>query len=85
MSPYVELGWNHDSRADQRMVSAGLTSMNGTFALPGFSPDKSWGTASLGLSAQLTPKVTSWIGYNARFSDTSQRYNAFNMGFRIKF
>jgi len=29
--------------------------------------------------------VTSWIGYNARFSDTSQRYNAFNMGFRIKF
>ncbi|HTH67995.1 MAG TPA: autotransporter domain-containing protein [Rhodanobacter sp.] len=83
MSPYVELGWNHDSRADQRMVSAGLTSMNGTFALPGFSPDKSWGTASLGLSAQLTPSVQSWIGYSGRFSDNSQKYNSVNMGVRI--
>lgn len=83
MSPYVELGWNHDSKADQRMVSAGLTSMNGTFALPGFSPDKSWGTASLGLSAQLTPSVQSWIGYSGRFSDNSQKYNSINMGVRI--
>jgi outer membrane lipase/esterase len=83
MSPYVELGWNHDSRADQRMVSAGLTSMNGTFALPGFSPDKSWGTASLGLSAQLTPSVQSWVGYSGRFSDNSQKYNSVNMGVRI--
>jgi outer membrane lipase/esterase len=83
MSPYVELGWNHDSRADQRMVSAGLTSMNGTFALPGFTPDKSWGTASLGLSAQLTPSVQSWIGYSGRFSDNSQKYNSVNMGVRI--
>ena len=48
-------------------------------------PDKTWGTADLGLSAQLTPMVTSWIGYNGRFSDTSQRYNGFNMGFSVKF
>jgi outer membrane lipase/esterase len=65
------------------MVSAGLTSMNGAFALPGFSPDKTWGTASLGLSAQLTPSVQSWIGYSGRFSDNSQKYNSVNMGVRI--
>ncbi len=83
MSPYVELGWNHDSKADPRVVSAGLTSMNGTFALTGFSPDKSWGTATLGLSARLTPTVQSWIGYSGRFSDNSQKYNSVNMGVRI--
>jgi outer membrane lipase/esterase len=83
MSPYVELAWNHDSKADPRMVSAGLNSMNGTFALSGFSPDPSWGTATLGLSAQLTPSVQSWIGYSGRFSDNSQKYNSVNMGVRI--
>lgn len=86
MSPYAELAWTRDSKADSvRTVSTGLNTMNGSFSMVGFVPDKAWGTVDLGLSAQLTPKVTSWIGYNARFSDTSQRYNAFNMGFRIKF
>lgn len=86
MAPYAELAWNRDSKADAvRTVSTGLNSMNGSFAMVGFVPDKAWGTVDLGLSAQLTPTVTSWIGYNARFSDTSQRYNSFNMGFRINF
>jgi outer membrane lipase/esterase len=83
MSPYAELAWNHDSKADPREVSAGLNSMNGTFALTGFVPDKSWGNANLGLSAQLTPSMTSWIGYSGRFGDNSQKYNSFNMGFRV--
>lgn len=85
MSPYVELAWNHDSKADPRAVSAGLNSMNGTFALTGFVPDKSWGTAELGLSAQLTPTINSWVGYSGRFSDNSQKYNSVNMGFRFVF
>lgn len=85
MSPYAELAWNHDSKADPREVSAGLNSMNGTFALTGFVPDKSWGNANLGVSAQLTPSMTSWIGYSGRFGDSSQKYNSFNMGFRVNF
>ena len=85
MSPYAELAWNHDSKAEPRAVSAGLNSMNGTFALTGFTPDKSWGTAELGLSAQLTPTINSWVGYSGRFSDNSQKYNSVNMGFRFVF
>ncbi|HUH31716.1 MAG TPA: autotransporter domain-containing protein [Rhodanobacter sp.] len=85
MSPYAELAWNRDSKADPRAVSAGLNSMNGTFALTGFVPDKSWGTAELGLSAQLTPTINSWVGYSGRFSDNSQKYNSVNMGFRFVF
>ena len=85
MSPYAELAWNHDSKADPRVVTAGLNSMNGTFALTGFTPDESWGTAALGLSAQLTPTINSWVGYSGRFSDHSQKYNSVNMGFRFVF
>ncbi len=85
MSPYAELAWNHDSKADARAVSAGLNSMNGTFALTGFTPDSSWGTGELGLSAQLTPTINSWVGYSGRFGDNSQKYHSINMGFRFVF
>ena len=85
LSPYAEVAWNRDDKAGPRGVTAGLNSMNGTFALTGFTPDKSWGTADLGLSTQLTPSMTSWIGYSGRFSDHSQKYNSFNMGFMVKF
>ena len=85
MTPYAELAWNRDSKADPREINTGLNTMNGSFALAGFVPDKTWGTASIGLSAQLTPNVTSWIGYNGRFSDNSQKYNSVNMGFKIGF
>jgi outer membrane lipase/esterase len=85
LSPYAELAWNRDDKADPRLVSAGLNSMNGTFALTGFTPDKNWASAELGLSAKLTPSMTSWIGYSGRFSDTSQKYNSFNLGFKVMF
>ena len=84
MSPYVELAWNHDGKADPREVTAGSNSMNGTFALTGYVPDKTWGTASIGVAAQLTPTISSWFGYNGRFSDNSQKYNSLNMGVKIK-
>ena len=83
MRPYAELAWNHDSKADPRAILAGSNSMNGTFALTGFAPDKTWGTVDLGLSAQLTPSVSSWLGYSGRFSDSSQKYNSINLGVKV--
>ncbi len=84
LKPYAELSWNHDNKADPSEVTAGLTSMGGSFTLTGYVPDKTWGMASVGLTTQLTPAVSSWIGYTGRFSDTSQRYNNINMGFKIQ-
>lgn len=84
LKPYLELSWNHDSKADPTEVTAGLTSMGGSFTLTGYVPDKTWGMATLGLATQLTPTVSSWIGYSGRFSDNSQRYNSVNMGLKIK-
>lgn len=83
LKPYVELSWNHDSKADPGEVTAGLTSMGGSFTLAGYTPDKTWGAANLGVTTQLTPSVSSWVGYTGRFSDSSQRFNNINMGFKI--
>lgn len=83
LKPYIDLSWNHDSKADPAMVTAGLTSMSGSFTLAGYTPDKTWGAATIGVTTQLTPSVSSWVGYTGRFSDSSQRYNNINMGFKI--
>jgi outer membrane lipase/esterase len=85
LSPYAELGWNHDSRASIDMVTAGLNSMNGSFEMAGFTPDQNWGSANVGVIAQLTSNVSGWISYNGHFADNSQRYNSINLGVKFGF
>lgn len=85
LAPYVELGWNHDSRASTDMVTAGLNSMNGSFEMAGFTPDKNWGSANVGLTAQITSNLSGWIAYNGHFADNSQRINGVNLGLKLGF
>ncbi|MFC4763413.1 autotransporter outer membrane beta-barrel domain-containing protein [Dyella koreensis] len=85
LSPYAEIAWNHDSKADPRSITAGVNSMPGTFSLTGFSPDKTWGSADVGVQAQFSPNVTGWVGYSGRFSDNSQKYNSVNLGVKVGF
>lgn len=85
LSPYAELAWNYDSKADPREVTAGLNGMQGSFALVGFSPDKNWGTGDLGVSAQFTQALSGWVGYSGRFGDNSQKYNSVNLGMKYAF
>jgi outer membrane lipase/esterase len=59
--------------------------MPGEFALTGFVPDKTWGSADIGLSAQFSENVTGWVGYSGRFSDDSQKYNSVNLGVKVGF
>lgn len=85
LHPYLRAAWNRDNDADARDVTAGLVSMSGTFALPGYAPDKSWGSVGVGLSADFTPNFSGWIGYNGRFSDSSQRLDSLNIGAKFSF
>jgi len=85
LHPYARVAWNHDSDADPRDVTAGLVSMPGTFALPGFAQDGHWGSAGIGLAADFTPSFSGWIGYDGRFSDSSQRVNSLNVGAKFRF
>jgi len=85
LAPYVELGWNHDSRANTDMVTAGLNSMNGSFEMAGFTPKKNWGSANAGITAQITPNLSGWIAYNGHFADNSQHSNGVNLGVKFGF
>ncbi len=85
MHPYAEVSWNRDQHADPRMVRAGLTSMNGSFALTGYIPDRTWGAADLGIMTEFSPTTSGWIGYQGRFADSSQKLNSLNMGLKINF
>lgn len=85
LTPYADVGWNNDSKADTRDITAGLNSMNGSFALSGFTPDKNWGSANLGLSAQFSQRFSGWVSYSGHFSDDSQKYNSVNLGLKYAF
>ncbi|KRF02201.1 transporter [Frateuria sp. Soil773] len=85
LSPYVEIAWNHDDKADPREVTAGVNGMSGHFALTGFTPDKTWTSADVGLSTRFSSNVTGWLAYSGRFSDQSQKNNSVNLGVKIGF
>jgi outer membrane lipase/esterase len=85
LHPYAELAWNHDDRADPRMVTAGLNALSGEFTLQGFTPDKTWGSADLGLMAQFSPNLSGWVGFNGRIGDDSQKLNSVNIGMKLGF
>ncbi len=85
MHPYAEVSWNRDERADPTKVRAGLTSMAGSFALTGYIPDKNWAGADIGIMTEFSHSTSGWIGYQGRFSDSSQKLNSFNMGLKINF
>lgn len=85
MHPYAELSWNHDARAGLPKVRSGLTSMNGSFALSGYIPDRTWTGADLGIMTEFNSTTSGWIGYKGRFADSSQKLNSFNMGVKINF
>jgi outer membrane lipase/esterase len=85
LHPFARLAWNHDNDADPRDVSGGLVTMAGTFALPGFAPDKNWGSVGVGLAADFTHNFSGWIGYDGRFSDSNQHVDSLNLGAKLRF
>src|SRR6185312_8287600 len=85
LHPYAHVAWNHDSKADPREVRAGLVNMPGTFGMPGFVPDKTWGSAGVGLNAQFSPDFSAWVSYDGRFSDSNERDNSLNVGAKLSF
>lgn len=85
LHPYAQVAWNHDGKADPRDVRAGLVDMPGTFGMPGFVPDKTWGSAGVGLNAQFSPGFSAWVSYDGRFSDSNERDNSLNVGAKLSF
>jgi outer membrane lipase/esterase len=85
LHPFAEVAYNHDGRAEDRYVTAGLNSMAGKFSVQGFTPDKTWATADLGVSADFSQTWSGWASYSGRFADDTQRYNSLNLGLKMAF
>jgi outer membrane lipase/esterase len=85
LHPFAEVAYNHDGRADARFVTAGLTNMSGQFELQGFTPDKTWATADVGVSADFSKRWSGWASYSGRFGDDTQRLNSLNLGVKLAF
>ena len=85
LHPFAEVAYNHDGRAEASFISAGLTNMAGKFEVQGFTPDKTWATADLGLSADFSKTWSGWVSYSGRFGDDTQRNNSLNIGAKMSF
>ena len=69
LQPVATVAYGHDYQADRRTVTAGLTTINGDFSLPGYLPSKNWGEATLGLAADLGRGLTARLSYQGLFGD----------------
>ena len=67
LQPFAEVAYNNDADAHLRYVTAGLTTMTGEFAMPGFSPDRSWGSADVGAELRRGP-WTGYVAYQGQFA-----------------
>ena len=85
MEPFARVSYEHDSDAKAQLVTAGLTSMPGTFSLPGYVPDRNWFNASVGLSAHFSRSLTGYLSYTGMFNNNSQKLNSLNVGLNLAF
>ncbi|MEB3766454.1 autotransporter domain-containing protein [Acinetobacter sp. MD2] len=84
-SPFAELAWNHDFQTNPLSVRAGLNTMGGSFVMTGYTPEKDWGTVSLGLSTQYSKDMTAWVSANSDFSHASADNLGLNVGMKYSF
>jgi outer membrane lipase/esterase len=85
LSPFAEIAYAYDEDARQRWVVAGLNSMNGTFAIPGFTPDRDWGEVQVGLNGRIGPHWSAYIAYQGRFAGRTTDYDSGNVGLKYAF
>jgi outer membrane lipase/esterase len=85
VSPFAEIAWNHDAQADTHSIRSGLNTMGGSFVLTGYTPDKNWGTASLGLTTQYSSNLSAWASANGEFANNSAQDWGLNLGMKYSF
>ncbi len=85
LRPFAELAYAYDSMARTRDVLAGLNTMNGVFAIPGFAGDRQWGEAQAGLETELNGGWSAYVSYEGRFAGASSSYDGGRIGVRYAF
>lgn len=84
--PYARLTLDHEFRKNERSVSASLATLPGNgFDLPAFAPDRTYGTAVLGVGAKFTPAVSGNLALTARFGQDNVRSYGLQAGISMGF
>ena len=85
LHPFAEVAYAYDADARTRDVVAGLTTMNGQFAIPGFSPDRQWGEVQAGVNAAFSARWSGYVAYNGRFAGATTDYYGGDVGVKYTF
>ena len=85
LSPYAQVAYVYDGDAHTRWVVGGLNTMNGQFAVPGFSPDREWGEVQVGLNGRIGPHWSAYIAYEGRFAGRTTDYDSGDVGLKYDF
>lgn len=84
LEPAAAVAYGHDFQGDRRLVTAGLTTMNGDFSLPGYLPSRDWGEATLSLAADLGRGLRARLDYQGLYGDRG-RENLGSLGVSYSF
>ncbi|NMF90595.1 autotransporter domain-containing protein [Aromatoleum petrolei] len=84
--PYARVALNHDFEDDDRTVRANLASLpaNG-FALPAFAPERTWGSAVVGVGAKFSPTLSGNVALSTRVAQDDVRVWALQAGLSLGF
>lgn len=85
LHPYAEAAYVQDFAARTREVEAGLVTLSGRFAMPGFTGDRRWGEAQGGVALDLGPRFGAQIGYLGRFAGRTTTSNGGNISVSYAF
>jgi outer membrane lipase/esterase len=86
LRPYASVAVAHDTQAgEDRRVTAGLVTLNGTFDMPAFVPEETWAQVNAGVSADFGERWGGHLGYSGRFGDDSREWHGVVVGLHSRF
>lgn len=83
--PYVRVSYERELNDDPVSVTAGSNTMSGRFTFSGFEPPKEWVNAGGGITADISSRIKTFVGYSGRFGNDSKLNHEFSLGARITF
>lgn len=83
--PYVRFSYERELNDDPVSVTAGSNTMSGRFTLSGFEPPSQWVNAGGGLTADISSRIKTFVGYSGRFGNGPKLNHEFSLGARITF
>ena len=83
LRPWLRVAWENEHSNDGREVRASLVTMGGSFSLPAYKVDDTYGKVDVGVAAAFNPLLSAFINYSTTFSQANQKTNAVMVGLKL--